>query len=107
MGAEHDQFLQSLESAGLDEVRARLAVDAYGDASNRRGIAKEWVLRKKQALEAEAQRARDALQLKEVANLGLNFLALLMAGISILLRSASCPGTPVRFGLATAVGRHT
>jgi hypothetical protein len=62
MGAEHDQFMASLEDAGLDEIRARLAVDAYGEAGNRRSIAREWVTRKEQAIAAEAQRSRDILQ---------------------------------------------
>jgi hypothetical protein len=66
MGAEHDQFMQTLEAAGLDEIRARLAVDAYGEAGNRRAIAKEWVVRKEQAIEAEAQRARDTVQAEQI-----------------------------------------
>jgi hypothetical protein len=62
MGTESNEFFDGLEAAGLDEVRARLAAERYGEGGRRRQLAQEWVLRKEQAIEAESQRSRDATQ---------------------------------------------
>src|ERR1700745_1853370 len=51
MNDEADRFIASLESAGLEEVRTRLATDRYGEAGNRRAIAENWVRQKEREAE--------------------------------------------------------
>jgi hypothetical protein len=46
MSAEHDPFILELESAGLDEIRGRLARGAYNDVGRRRSRAEDWVAQK-------------------------------------------------------------
>lgn len=57
-----DPFLQELEDAGLNEVKARLAAKIYSPIGPKSDIAKDWVLRKEQALEVETRRLEDAPQ---------------------------------------------
>jgi hypothetical protein len=57
-----DAFIQELEEAGPDEVRMRLLSNVYSPVSPKRDIAKDWLARKEQAANNEAQRVRDALQ---------------------------------------------
>jgi hypothetical protein len=52
MTAEQNEFLDSLEKAGLDEVRARLDRGAYGNAGKRRSKAEGWVAQKERDAEA-------------------------------------------------------
>jgi hypothetical protein len=65
MNDEADRFIASLESAGLEEVRTRLATDRYGEAGNRRAIAENWVRQKEREAEESAQRVRDATQVSQ------------------------------------------
>jgi hypothetical protein len=62
-----DAFIQELEDAGPDEVRMRLLSNVYAPISPKRDIAKDWLARKDQAINNEAQRARDALQAEQVS----------------------------------------
>jgi hypothetical protein len=55
-----DSFFAELEQLGEDEVRARVASGIYSSISPKKGLAEDWLLRKRQSREAEAERRRDA-----------------------------------------------
>jgi hypothetical protein len=60
-----DPFLQELEDAGLNEVKARLAAKIYSPIGPKSDIAKDWVLRKEQPLEVETRRLEDAHKVEQ------------------------------------------
>jgi hypothetical protein len=80
-----DPFIETLKAAGLEEVRYRLARNAYNDVDKRRSKAKAWVAVEELRIAAEAQATQDS----RTADAG--------------DRQASASGLAARVGVATLV----
>lgn len=83
-----EQFWEKLDSIGEDEVRLKVRLKHYGDASDKRELAEEWLRRKDQARvdESEASNREISLDTLRIAKSAKNaaWAAVIMAIIAII-----------------------
>src|SRR5687767_12085871 len=66
IGYDKEAFLAELEKLSEDDLRLRLATKIYGDANDKGALAREALLRKELARQAESERRREASQSEQI-----------------------------------------